>query len=536
MLKPVHKFIKIVITVLLPVIVLLLAAPRQTALSQSKYKGGPPPQYAQNPKFKTDLEFAKMLKQNWMKTELLPGLALDKKPKPSTPPSAQPTAQDTKRWQAARKVSRPVKFKDLPQVAPVAPSKKLPTRIPIEPQTPIKEPPLNEPDLQQENPQTPQPEPPQPISEPHSLGALRSVGYTFFDEPIRINYDPMMAVSVGGSISNQSIADYWEEAAKTNPDPFLSQIDAKKSELNLNDWGYYLLLQKSAEGIYGGSGAASNLLTWYFLVKSGYDARAGFYGNQVFLLIPSKELLYEVPNFTIGGKKYYLLSKVEPGTSLKSLFVYNSKYPGADKSFDVMMISPPNLKRLAQNRTLKFDYEGKDYVIEAQYDKNLVDFCNDYPQTDLMVYFDASPSAEAANSLLDALAPIIAGKSEADAVNIILRFVQTAFDYKTDGDQFGREKYFFPEESLYYPYNDCEDRSILFSYLVRKLTGLEVVGLDYPGHVAAAVRFSDNLPGDSVTYNGKRFVICDPTYIGADIGMAQTAYKTVKPTVIPIRA
>jgi hypothetical protein len=117
----------------------------------------------------------------------------------------------------------------------------------------------------------------------------------------------------------------------------------------------------------------------------------------------------------------------------------------------------------------------------------------------------------------------------------MLHFVQTGFEYKTDGEQFGREKYFFPEETFYYSYCDCEDRSVLFAYLVRSLLGLEVIGLDYPGHVATAVRFSDTIPGDYVTHNGQKYIICDPTYIYANIGMCMTGFKDVTPTIIPIR-
>ena len=69
-------------------------------------------------------------------------------------------------------------------------------------------------------------------------------------------------------------------------------------------------------------------------------------------------------------------------------------------------------------------------------------------------------------------------------VGILLNFVQTSFDYQTDEEQFGREKYFYPEEILAYPFCDCEDRAAFFARLVRNLTGLEVVGLDYPGPVS----------------------------------------------------
>ena len=126
------------------------------------------------------------------------------------------------------------------------------------------------------------------------------------------------------------------------------------------------------------------------------------------------------------------------------------------------------------------------------------------------------------------------GMDEQKAINFLLRFVQTSLRYKTDEVQFGKENYLFPEETLYYPYSDCEDRSILFAWLVHSLLGMDVVGLDYPGHVATAVLFEGHVDGDSVTHNGKRYVIADPTYVNALIGMAMPNFKNEKPEVIKI--
>ena len=164
----------------------------------------------------------------------------------------------------------------------------------------------------------------------------------------------------------------------------------------------------------------------------------------------------------------------------------------------------------------------------------MIDFYNNYPQTDYEVYFEASLSPEARYSLIHDLKPIVEGKSEAEAVNMLLRFVQTAFEYKKDDVQFGREKPFFVEETLFYPFSDCEDRSVLFAYLVRNLIGLEVIGLDYPGHIATAVKFSTDIEGDFVKYNGKKYIICDATYINANIGLCMSRYKKAEPKVISI--
>ena len=102
-----------------------------------------------------------------------------------------------------------------------------------------------------------------------------------------------------------------------------------------------------------------------------------------------------------------------------------------------------------------------------------------------------------------------------EAVGILLDFVQTAFEYQTDEQQFGKERPLFGDEILFYPYCDCEDRSILFSVLVRELVGLDVVLLNYPEHLATTVRFDDDVKGDYIMIDGKRYVVCDPTYIGA---------------------
>ena len=73
--------------------------------------------------------------------------------------------------------------------------------------------------------------------------------------------------------------------------------------------------------------------------------------------------------------------------------------------------------------------------------------------------------------------------------------------------------------TLFYPYCDCEDRSILYSRLVRDLLGLDVILVYYPGHLATAVKFEEELKGDYIQLGTDKYLVCDPTYIGACIGM-----------------
>lgn len=103
-------------------------------------------------------------------------------------------------------------------------------------------------------------------------------------------------------------------------------------------------------------------------------------------------------------------------------------------------------------------------------------------------------------------------------VERLLNFVQTAFVYEYDDKVWGYDRAFFTEETLYYPYCDCEDRSILFSRLVRDLVGLDVILVFYPGHLATAVCFDDEVNGDYIMVGNRKYVVCDPTYIGAPVG------------------
>ena len=62
--------------------------------------------------------------------------------------------------------------------------------------------------------------------------------------------------------------------------------------------------------------------------------------------------------------------------------------------------------------------------------------------------------------------------------------------------------------------------------------GLDVVFLDYPNHIATAVHFNGEVGGDYLMVDGKRYTVCDPTYIGASIGMTMPQFKTVPAKVL----
>ena len=338
---------------------------------------------------------------------------------------------------------------------------------------------------------------------------------------------------------NKRIAEFWDKVSRINHDPIIEYSNKVREELQLNDWGYVLLINDFANTVYEGyDKKLVNLYNWFLLTRAGYKVRIGYDQNDVYILFAVEYNVFNTKYYTLDGEQYYVIDLNEEKQSPSSIFTYSGTHRGQSKKLNLKITEFPNLgdSKNVKSRTLNFSYDGKDYSIPVSIDRNLITYFEYFPLTELPVFFTASMSESSKKSIYEKLAPAIADMNEEEAVNFILRFVQTAFDYKTDQDQFDREKYMIPEETLFYPYSDCDDRSILFANLVQELVGLDVVGLRYSKHLATAVAFSDNsVQGDSHYHSGKKYIVADPTYINASVGMTMTQYKNEKPEIVSLR-
>lgn len=83
-----------------------------------------------------------------------------------------------------------------------------------------------------------------------------------------------------------------------------------------------------------------------------------------------------------------------------------------------------------------------------------------------------------------------------------------------------------------FPYCDCEDRAILFTRLVRDLLGLKAALVYYPGHLASAICFTEDISGDYIMVDNAKYLICDPTYIGTPVGVTMPGMDNEKAKVI----
>jgi len=447
-----------------------------------------------------DKKFADLLEQDWKKFQMSKGVKFDETPKVAEMPVfKEKVEEEVKKEPNTESIDKKVE-----EVIPVAPIIK--TEISIAPQIVA----------------------PQIPAEAKTLEFIEAeIDYYGFDA--KINIPKNINVKLGG-VNNKSISQFWKEISGSNYKPFLEQTKAYKEEMGLSDWGYIQLLNDIGKEVFKSSRNERYLFVWFMLVKSEYKAKVGIIGSNVYLIINTKNTIYRTIFYTTKtDEKQYVINLENTQFETKEpLYTFNEDFPGSDNLIYMDINKQLKLNNSLIGKILTFTWKDVQYQVPVKYSKTVVDFYSKYPHSSLDIYFNARKTNIVKESLLNSLSKIIEGKSVTEAANILLRFAQDAFGYKTDPDQFGYEKPLFVEETLFYPYSDCEDRSIIYAYLVRSLLNLEVVAVDYPGHVATAVNFGNENTGDFVTYKDKKYTVCDPTYMGANIGNAQPEYKNSK--------
>ena len=330
-----------------------------------------------------------------------------------------------------------------------------------------------------------------------------------------------------GNMRENAIADAYEAMCKADYKALVDDCRKVKKELNLNDWGIFLFVREASKTLCTDENAAV-VMQQFLLNELGYKSKMARRAdrNQMLLFVAADCQVYGHPYFTKDGLNYYNLTSNESC----QFYMCQEDSPKAKSKLNMQVNHAPALNAGMVNSVHK--NRSGSVAVSVDVPKSLMDFYGSMPQCDYSVYVNAEVNPSVASKVLSTLAPLVNGKGEAEAANLLINFVQTGFQYATDQEQFGYEKPFFVEELFYYPYCDCEDRSVLYSYLVRNLLKLDVVLLDYPNHIATAVCFNENVSGDFVTVGGKKYVVCDPTYIGASIGKAMPQFKNVAAKVL----
>lgn len=349
--------------------------------------------------------------------------------------------------------------------------------------------------------------------------------FVFYGRSITVPSDPKLKSFSSNKYGKKDISEFWKTLSATDYTPTVTSLMDEKDAMGLSDWGYYLMVRKFAETLYSDENR-SMLLTWFIMVRSGFDVKVGYNDGGVALLLPTATSLYEMSYVVIDGAKYYVVNNSK-GSGVRTC-------PGSysdGRQLDFNQTKSLQLGGKSAVRELSFKIKGQEYSMNFNYDPDVTEYYKALPQAQFEVFFSATPSEQLKKSIADNLKPIIAEMDKATATNFLLQFVQLAFPYKTDPQQFGYEKYFYADEVFLYPYCDCEDRSVLFSYLVHTLMGYDVVGTEFPEHMATAVALDYQTEGTGYRVGTSTYTVADPTYIRASVGQCMSRYENVTPII-----
>ena len=379
---------------------------------------------------------------------------------------------------------------------------------------------------------SPAPEPIAPVKPKEET--FKRVSIAYFGTIITIGFPTNDQLRLP-ALNENAIADCWKQMSEPAYEITVSTaLEARKAN-NLCDWAYMQVLQAVTEKHYGKTNEAV-FAQAYLMTQSGYRVRLAMNKDKLYMLVASAYDIFDYVYYTLDGSKFYLISSDQ----CRELHICQSKYE-KEHTLSLQMAQLPRLNaEPTPKRTLT---SKKGVATAASVNKNLIDFFNTYPQacisgnpsTRWAAYANTPLDRSLTSMLYPPLKRTIEGMSEREAVGILLNWVQTAFEYRLDDKVWGHDRAFFAQETLYYPYCDCEDRAILFSRLVRDLLGLDVVLLYYPGHLATAVAFSGEEKGDYLTYKQRKYIVCDPTFINAGVGRTMPNMNNQQAQVIALK-
>ena len=355
----------------------------------------------------------------------------------------------------------------------------------------------------------------------------------FYSDEIAIEYDLSVLIKHKVKKNDKSVSSFFKKLEDTKYESLISELVKVKSELNLNDWLYYELIQNLSETI--ASCEKNNyrtLFNAFILAKSGYDVRI-CYDKQIDIYIYTKDEIYLSNRFYKSKKNFYNLTYFENPElernrelDLSNVVLNKNGIP-----FSFQIIELPHFKSpIVIEKDISFN--NKNYKIRIN--KTIVELFKDYPQLQTASYFKVPLSNEAYSSFIPYFKKDLEALDTIQTIRKILSFVRLQNEYKDDMNTFKKEKPMIPEEVLFYDYADCEDKSALFYYLVNELVGIPMIILSYPNHINVAVMLNREL-GDPIIYNENNYYVCEPSAIfdNTDIGYSKKSEKYT-PKIIDI--
>lgn len=342
--------------------------------------------------------------------------------------------------------------------------------------------------------------------------SAKDVNIQFYSESLSVSYSPTILSEFYVANDELSIINYYHHLETLDFQTLLDDLDQLKERLKLNDWLYFELLQHAVNTIYKKESSFKQaLVTWFLLSKEGFDSRVAYQKEHAYVYVYTTDDLYEVPMIRAADRTFVNLTAIYNQKRFRqALQLVGFPKKINNKSFSFSLDQFPQLKPHKKNKQIKFYHDKTTYSMKVKIDQTVIAFMQRYPVFNEKKYMDIPLSSTLASSLLPKLNHMLKGKNTKEALQLLVAFTRSSFQYKEDESQFGIAKPMIAEEVFYYPYSDCEDRSALFYVLVKELLDLPMVIIAFEDHLTIGVAIPQ-FQGDSIRFNGNDYYICDPT-------------------------
>lgn len=361
--------------------------------------------------------------------------------------------------------------------------------------------------------------------------------FEFFGTQMQVRLDERNRVNIG-KINPNRVADVLDRFSRAKNDNLVYDCLQLRESHNMGDWAYFEMLQTLSNEFFGEGTNEATLLTGYLAYRSGYGIRFATDAdqNRLYLLMKSKHVIYGQPYFLgdDSDDKFYIFGKDTP----KSIMMCGAEFP-QEQGISFYVANTLLLEDAPSAEREIHGYHHKENVIHASTNQNLMDFYDTYPSSEVdnnvctrwAMYANAPLDPAVRDNLYPQLTRLISGKDQVGQVSMLMDLIH-GIPYKYDDEVWGHDRAFFAEETLHYEGCDCEDRSILLTRWVRDLLGLPCALVYYPGHLATAIHFDQEVAGDQFVVDGVSYTVCDPTYLGAPVGMQMPKMDTGKARIV----
>ena len=316
-------------------------------------------------------------------------------------------------------------------------------------------------------------------------------------------------------IARKQVEDILVQTDKNSLLQLKEDMDSFAATWQMDDLAFVLFTQKVARYFYADPNLAK-LFQYQLLKEKGYKLLLGFNPEQ---LTVYGRFLYDLAN--VAEVSYHNVTYADLSFSQNLALCEEELVANTNgtKNLEINQHKAPLFNALQTGYSFHTEFKGISYSFVGTLNQSLIAYYRDLPSISFgEIYLNYHLSDLAYKQIIGDLKKAVKGMSARGQLDFLLHFTQVVIPYQTDKSLVGREKFAFVEEVLGNKAGDCEDKSILFAYLVKEVLQLPSLALVYvhQNHLNVAVAVSG--AQYNFIHNNQKYIICEPSGPGLQAG------------------